>query len=58
MAMILDGKKTAQKILDNLKQNISKYDKKPSLAVILANDSEASKIYVANKEKTAKETSY
>ena len=58
MAMILDGKKTAQKILDNLKQNISKYDKKPSLAVILANDSEASKIYVANKEKTAKETGF
>ncbi len=52
---VLDGKKLANKIIDGLKQKIQKLDIKPSIAVILANDNPASKIYVKNKEKKALE---
>lgn len=55
MAVIIDGKKCAEEILDNLKDKISKLEKKPSLAVILANDNPSSKIYVDNKEKVSME---
>lgn len=55
MAVIIDGKKCAEEILDNLKDKISKLEKKPSLAVILANDNSSSKIYVDNKEKVSME---
>ncbi|MDE6138116.1 MAG: bifunctional 5,10-methylenetetrahydrofolate dehydrogenase/5,10-methenyltetrahydrofolate cyclohydrolase [Candidatus Gastranaerophilales bacterium] len=53
MAEILDGKKLREKILDELKLEIEKFPKKPSLVVILAGDNPASKIYVNNKKKTA-----
>lgn len=53
MAVILDGKKLRDKILSQLKTRIDKFDKKPSLAVILAGNNDASKIYVNNKKKTA-----
>ena len=55
MAVIIDGKKCAEEILDNLKDKILKLEKKPSLAVILANDNPSSKIYVDNKEKVSME---
>ena len=55
MAVIIDGKKCAEEILDNLKDKILKLEKKPSLAVILANDNSSSKIYVDNKEKVSME---
>ena len=55
MAVIIDGKKYAEEILDNLKEKISQFEKKPSLAVILANDNPSSKIYVGNKEKVSME---
>ena len=51
--MILDGKKLRDKILENLSERLSKSDKKPTLAVILAGDDPASRIYVNNKKKTA-----
>ena len=51
--MILDGKKLRDKILENLSDKLSKSDKKPTLAVILAGDDPASRIYVNNKKKTA-----
>ena len=53
MYKIIDGKKTAEKILDNLKEEISILDKKPCLAVVLVGEDEASKIYVSNKNKKA-----
>lgn len=53
MAIILDGKKLRDKILEDLKIKISSFDKKPKLVVILAGDDEASKIYVGNKQKCA-----
>ncbi len=51
MAVIIDGKKVSKEILENLKEKTAKLDKKPGLAVILANDDHSSKIYVASKEK-------
>ena len=51
MAVIIDGKKISKEILEDLKEKTAKLDKKPGLAVILANDDHSSKIYVASKEK-------
>lgn len=53
MAVILDGKKLRDKLLEGLKSRIERFDKKPSLVVILAGDNPASQIYVNNKKKTA-----
>lgn len=53
MAEILDGKKLRDKLLEDLKQKIEKFQTKPSLVVILVGDNSASKIYVNNKKKTA-----
>lgn len=51
--MILDGKKTSLKVLEGVKERVSKLDKKPHLVVILVGDNPASKIYVRNKQKAA-----
>ena len=51
--MILDGKKLRDKLLNDLKKEIDKMVKKPSLAVIFVGDNPASRIYVNNKKKTA-----
>ena len=48
--MIIDGKKIAKEILDNLKKEIAKYKTKPGLAVLLVGENEGSKIYVKMKE--------
>jgi len=53
LPIILDGKKLRDKLLADLKLKIDSLDVKPSLAVILAGDNTASKIYVNNKKKTA-----
>lgn len=53
MAVILDGKKLRDKLMDNLKIQVDKLSKKPTLAVILVGENPASKIYVNNKKKTA-----
>ncbi len=51
--MILDGKALSKKILDEIKVEVAKLDKKPHLAVILVGNDPASRIYVNNKKKTA-----
>ena len=51
MTVIIDGKKIANKLLDNLKEKIKCEKKSPALAVILANNDSASRIYVNSKEK-------
>ena len=51
MAVIIDGKKVATSLLENLKLKVQQSEKKPGLAVILANNDASSKIYVSNKEK-------
>tara|TARA_B100000700_G_scaffold277730_1_gene325289 strand:+ start:276 stop:1115 length:840 start_codon:yes stop_codon:yes gene_type:complete len=57
--MIIDGKKTAAQLREELKKEISKlkstYNAVPGLTVILVGEDPASKIYVKNKEKFAKE---
>ncbi len=55
MTIILDGKKTAQKIISKISEEVFKLDVKPKLGVILAGDNPASLIYVNNKLKIAKE---
>ena len=57
--MIIDGKKEAQLLRDEIKKEIDliklKNNKVPGLAVILIGDFAPSQIYVKNKEKKAKE---
>ena len=57
--MIIDGKKIASDLREDLKKKItelkSKYKVAPGLTVILVGEDPASKIYVKNKEKFAKE---
>ena len=57
--MIIDGKKEAQLLRDEIKKEIDSIKLKdnnvPGLAVILIGDSAPSQIYVKNKEKNAKE---
>lgn len=58
MATILDGKKEAEKIRIKLKEKIANLKEKPGLAVVMAGDNPASKIYVSNKEKDCKEIGF
>ena len=53
MATIIDGKKVSIELLKELQKKTDKLQKKPSIAVILANNDDASRIYVNNKKKTA-----
>lgn len=55
---IIDGKEVAKKTLEKLKERVFAFEKKPSLAVIIAGNNEASKVYVKNKVKTAKEIGF
>ena len=51
--IILDGKKVAQKVLDEVQLKVEKMTKKPHLVVILVGNNPASRVYVNNKKKTA-----
>ena len=57
--MIIDGKKIASELRQELKKKIAKlksdYNSVPGLSVILVGEDPPSKIYVKNKEKFAKE---
>ncbi len=57
--ILIDGKKEASLLRENLKKEVSelkeKYKKVPGLTVILIGDFTPSKIYVRNKEKSANE---
>ena len=53
MTVILDGKKLAEKITQQIKEEVSNIEKKPKLAVILVGNNPASEIYVRNKQKKA-----
>lgn len=48
--MIINGKQIADNILSCIKSKIEKSDNKPKLAVILANDNPASRVYVNSKK--------
>ena len=55
--ILIDGKKIAAELREELKQEVSelktKYNKVPGLTVILIGDMAPSQIYVRNKEKSA-----
>jgi methylenetetrahydrofolate dehydrogenase (NADP+)/methenyltetrahydrofolate cyclohydrolase len=57
--ILIDGKKAAAELIEELKQEVSelknKYNKVPGLTVILIGDMAPSQIYVRNKEKSANE---
>ena len=53
MAIILDGKKLRDKVLEELKLKIDRLSEKPCLAVILVGDDTPSRIYVNNKKRAA-----
>ncbi len=57
--ILIDGKKAAAELREELKQKVSelkaKYNKVPGLTVILIGDLSPSQIYVRNKEKSANE---
>ena len=59
MAQIIDGKKVAQKLKDDLKIEIesikSKFNRVPGLAVVQVGNVAASSVYVKAKTKAAKE---
>lgn len=62
MAVILDGKKIAEEIRQEIKKETEKIfaekQIKPGLAVIIVGDDPASAIYVRNKEKAAQEVGF
>ena len=57
--ILIDGKKAASELREELKQEVAelktKYNKVPGLTVILIGDMAPSQIYVRNKEKSANE---
>ena len=57
--ILIDGKKEAAKLREDLKQEVlilkEKFNKVPGLTVILIGDMTPSQIYVRNKEKSANE---
>ena len=58
MAVIIDGKKLAKKIREELKKECDELKEKniyPKLAVIMVGDNQASKVYVRNKSKACDE---
>jgi len=57
-AKIIDGKKIAQEIREQIKEKVSKLRNKPGLAVILVGNNPASEIYVRNKENACKEVGF
>lgn len=52
-ARIIDGKKIAAQIRDNLRQKIAILQSAPQLAIVLVGNDEPSLIYVRNKQKAA-----
>lgn len=54
-AKIIDGKKVAQELRENIKQRVKQLESQPGLAVILIGENPASVIYVNSKEKACKE---
>ena len=53
--MILDGKKTAALIKEQVKQKIDQITEIIQLVLVLVGDNPASQIYVRNKQKACKE---
>ena len=54
MTRIIDGKKIAEDIYTELKEEVKNLEDKPGLAVVLVGDDPASLVYVRNKERVCK----
>ena len=57
-AKIIDGKKIANKILEDVKKKVQGSKEKPGLAIVLVGKNPASEIYVELKEKRSKEIGF
>ena len=55
---LLDGKQTANKLNNQLKEKVALLEKKPRLEIILVGDDSASSVYVKNKIKTGQEIGF
>lgn len=55
---IIDGKEIKKQILDELKEEVSKLEIKPSLVVIQVGDNDASNVYIKQKTKMADYVGY
>ncbi len=55
MATIINGKEVAQKIRQELKEEVANLQIKPKLAVIMVGNDKASEVYVRNKSKACNE---
>ncbi len=56
--MIIDGKEIKKQVLDELKEEVSKLEIKPSLVVIQVGDNDASNVYIKQKAKMADYVGY
>lgn len=59
MAIIMDGKALSKKIIEQIKEEVGRLNKKnifPKLAVIMVGEDAASKVYVRNKSKACSNT--
>ncbi|MCL2527788.1 MAG: bifunctional methylenetetrahydrofolate dehydrogenase/methenyltetrahydrofolate cyclohydrolase FolD [Defluviitaleaceae bacterium] len=54
MAIVLDGKALAKKILEEVKAKVKTMKQPPGLAVVIVGDNPASRVYVNNKKKDCK----
>lgn len=57
-AKIIDGKKIAEKIRQDLKKEVSKLKEKPGLAVVLVGNNPASQVYISMKERKCSEIGF
>jgi len=55
---IIDGRALAQKLRNNIANEVKQYSRPPGLAVILVGDDEASQVYVRNKTKACVEVGF
>ncbi len=58
VAKIIDGKKLSEKLLEDIKNRVSKSKEKPGLAIVLVGDNAASQIYIGLKEKRSREVGF
>jgi methylenetetrahydrofolate dehydrogenase (NADP+)/methenyltetrahydrofolate cyclohydrolase len=56
--MIINGKKVAQDLRNNIKAEVESLERKPGLAVVLVGDDPASSVYVNHKVKACKEVGF
>lgn len=56
--ILIDGNSTSQKMKEQMKEQISKMDRKPGLVAVLVGNDGASETYVGNKEKACKEIGF